>query len=60
MKTGCVIVIRKEREPYSRTGYAFRAYYEDGSPMYLGAETLDEIKARVQLDSPAHTVRVET
>lgn len=52
------VTIRREAEPYSRTGYAFRAYYEDGSPMYIGSESLEDVVERVRSDNPSHTVVV--
>ena len=30
------VIIRKEKEPYSRDGEIYRAYKEDGTPLYLG------------------------
>jgi hypothetical protein len=43
------IIIREEREPYSKTGTCFRAFYaEDASPLYMGAETQAELLERIQ------------
>ena len=55
-KSAKTITIRREPEPYSKTKVAFRAYYDDGSPMYLGAETLKECVERVRLDHPGHKI----
>lgn len=51
------VVIRAEPEPYSRTGTAYRAYMEDGTPLYLAGETIEEARQRVR-DSfaPFHEV----
>jgi hypothetical protein len=60
MKKGQKIVIRKEKEHWSSTGFAFRAYYaDDNFPMRIGRETLAECKQAVLDDSPAHKISVE-
>lgn len=43
-----IIEIREEAEPYSRTGKAFRAYDENGSRLYMGAETRDSLVKRIR------------
>jgi hypothetical protein len=45
------VIVRKEHVGgWSSTGFVHRAYREDGSPLYLGAETLEELEARVLED----------
>lgn len=41
------IIVRKEKESYSRTGYAYRAYRENMIPLYVGAETFAELIQRL-------------
>lgn len=43
------VFIRKEPESFSATGFAYRVYRaDDGTPEYIGAETLAEAKAMVR------------
>jgi hypothetical protein len=42
-----VVIVRRLEEPYSRTGFAWRAFLADGTPLYLGSETLEALKRRV-------------
>lgn len=42
------VVLRPEYESFSRTRVAWRAFEGDGTPMYMGAETLAEIEQRVR------------
>lgn len=39
------IIVREEREPLHRSGVAFRAYWSDTVPMYIGRETREELVA---------------
>lgn len=50
------IRIRKEVEPYSKTGFAYRAYTEDDRSLYMGEETRDALVSRVQSNFPNKTV----
>lgn len=43
-----IVYIHKELEPYSSTGFAFRAYYQDGSSVFMGNETREELVVRVK------------
>lgn len=43
-----VFLIRKEPEPYSSTGVAYRAYHPDGSPLYMGEETMEALVKRLE------------
>ena len=50
------VSIRKETESFSRTGFAFRAYYEDGTPLNIGGETYDETVRAVMAAWPNTTI----
>lgn len=52
-KERMVVVLKLEKEPYSLTGKVYRAYREDGSPLYLGEPKLENLKQRV-LESYMH------
>ncbi len=43
-----IVVIKLEKEAYSITGEVYRAYYEDGAPLYLGEPKLENLKQRVR------------
>jgi hypothetical protein len=51
-------VVRLEVESFSKTGVVWRAYEEDGTPMYLGAETLEACRARILEFHPTATLEV--
>lgn len=53
------VMIREEKEPYSKTGVAWRAYEPDGTPMYMGAETQAELETRVREFHPTAEFEVE-
>lgn len=53
------ILIRKHAEPFSSTGVAFRAFFADGRPLYLGAETIDALKASVAAERAPRIVVFE-
>lgn len=42
-----VIHVRREPESYSSSGFAFRAYRSDGTPLYAGAESYAELLERL-------------
>lgn len=44
--------IIEEHEPYSRTGRVFRVFREDGTPLYMGAETHVEALALLRENEP--------
>jgi hypothetical protein len=54
-KEKLVVFIRKEKEPYSKTGFAYRAFQEDGAPLYMGEESKAALIRRVH-DSYGHKV----
>jgi hypothetical protein len=45
-------VIAEEKEPYSKSGFAYRAYEVDGFPLGLGAETREEAEKRLRQVRP--------
>jgi hypothetical protein len=53
------VVIRPEPEPYSKTGIAWRAYQENDVPLYMGAETQEELRRRVLDNYPNANIIVE-
>jgi hypothetical protein len=52
-----VLVIHKEIESYSATGFAFRAYRECGTPFYMGAETREGLIQRILEDNPEAQIK---
>jgi hypothetical protein len=53
------VIVREMVEPYSKTGVAWRAFEEDGTPLYIGAETRAELEARVREFHPSAVFQVE-
>lgn len=53
------VIVRSMSEPYSKTGVAWRAFEEDGTPMYMGDETLELLQARVREFHPSAVFQVE-
>lgn len=53
------VIVRSMSEPYSKTGVAWRAFEEDGTPMYMGAETQAELEMRVREFHPSAVFQVE-
>jgi len=53
------IVLRFRKEPYSSTGVAWNAFEPDGTPLYIGAETLDALKRSVAELYPNAAIEVE-
>ena len=48
MKDEATIICRNEPEPLYRSGRKFMAYSEDGTPLYMAAETLEGLKNAVR------------
>lgn len=48
-KTPKDYIIKQEKEPYSKTGYAWRVYEkQSGEPIGMGAETKDEVESKLR------------
>lgn len=46
--------------PYSSTGWIYRAFWEDGTSLFMGDENQDALVARIQADMPkAKIIRCE-
>lgn len=59
MKQTVDVVLRKEEVgSWSRTGFAFRGYLTDGTPLHIGGETEGDAKRRIRDHyAPGRTVR---
>lgn len=53
------VILRPEKEPFSKTGVAWRAFEPDGTPLYLGAETESELRQRILDFHPKAEIEVE-
>lgn len=51
-----VVILRRHLEPLSITGYAWRAFREDETPLYMGEITLCLLKERV-IEAFGHVLR---
>ena len=52
------VYLRVDREPWSSIGVAYRAFYADGVPLYMGAETREELVANIATFLSHRTVRI--
>jgi len=52
-------IIRKEEEPLLKQGYAYRVYLKDGTPLYLGEPTIQELEARLRRGYPVKSITIE-
>lgn len=53
------ILIRRELESYSVTGEVWRAYRENGTPLYMGMETREALIERVKAHYPHIQIEFE-
>ena len=53
------IQLKKEVEPHSSTGFVYRAYELDGTPLYLGDEDQEKLAQRVFEALPHKNVTVK-
>jgi hypothetical protein len=51
-------IIRKEPEPLLKQGYAYHVYLKDGTPLYIGEPTLEELEARLRKGYPVKSIIV--
>ena len=42
------IFVFREQEPYSASGFAYRAYRADKTPLYIGAESMRELEGKLK------------
>jgi hypothetical protein len=42
------IFVFREQEPYSSSGFAYRAYRADKTPLYIGAESMRELEVKLK------------
>jgi len=58
VKTIEVMLREEDVGNWSRTGSAFRGYLSDGTPLYIGAETMEDAKHRIRAHfAPGRAVR---
>ncbi len=51
-------VIKREPEPLLKQGFAYRVYFADGRPLYMGEPTLAEAESRLKRGYPVKSITV--
>lgn len=51
-------IIRKEPEPLLKQGFCYHVYLKDGTPLYLGEPTIQELEARLRRGYPVKSITI--